>query len=101
MHLLKRRARDGATNCTPSFNALTGERTLVPLSTHPEQRAFSAPSPYSRKPGPFGENVSICAKGVSRGIHNIAFLLSPDDFRADDLLFFFPRASSLGFLQAT
>src|SRR6267142_370469 len=113
MHLIKRRAnphptfdgayaRDGATNCTPSFNALTrGERTLVPLSTHPEQRAFSAPSPYSRKPGPFGENVSICAKGVSRGIHNIAFLLSPDDFRADDLLFFFPRASSLGFLQAT
>ena len=48
---------------------------------------LSAPSPYSRKPGPFGANVSICAKGVSRGVHNIAFLVSPDDFRAYDLFF--------------
>ena len=46
-----------------------------------EKRAYSntkflsALSPYSRKPGLFGPNVSICAKGVSRGVHNIAFLL--------------------------
>lgn len=33
------------------------------LSTH---------SPYSRKPSPFGANTSIQAKGVSRGVHNIA-----------------------------
>jgi hypothetical protein len=31
--------------------------------------------------------VSICAKRVSRGAHNIAFLLSPDRFRAFDLFF--------------
>jgi hypothetical protein len=33
--------------------------------------------------------VSICAKGVSTGVHNIAFSLSPDRFRAFDLFFFF------------
>jgi hypothetical protein len=32
--------------------------------------------------------MSVWAKGVSRGVHNIAFLLSPDRFRAFDLLFF-------------
>jgi hypothetical protein len=37
--------------------------------------------------------VSICAKGVSRGVHNIAFLLSPDDFRAIDLVFFTMKCS--------
>ena len=47
----------------------------------------SYPPPYSRKPSPFGPNVSICAKGVSRGVHNIAFLLSPDLFRVFDLCF--------------
>jgi len=47
--------------------------------------------PYSRKPSPFGANMSICAKRVSRGVHNIAFSLSPDRFRAFDLFF-------LGFL---
>jgi len=44
--------------------------------------------PYSRKPSPFGANMSICAKRVSRGVHNIAFSLSPDRFRAFDLFFF-------------
>lgn len=48
---------------------------------------LSVLSPYSRKPGLFGPNVSICAKGVSRGVHNIAFSLSPDNFRAIDLFF--------------
>jgi len=32
--------------------------------------------------------MSIRAKGVSRGVHNIAFLLSPDHFHAFDLVFF-------------
>lgn len=32
--------------------------------------------------------MSICAKGVSTGVHNIAFSLSPDRFRAFDLVFF-------------
>src|ERR1700755_1255501 len=50
-------------------------------------RFLSTLSPYSRKPSPFGPNMSVCAKGVSRGVHNIAFLLSPDHFRAFDLFF--------------
>lgn len=50
------------------------------------QVPFGPPS-YSRKPSPFGPNMSICAKGVSRGVHNIAFSLSPDRFRAFDLFF--------------
>ncbi len=32
--------------------------------------------------------MSVCAKGVSRGVHNIAFSVSPDRFRAFDLFFF-------------
>ena len=57
---------------------------------HPDTRQapVSVLSPYSRKPGLFGPNVSIFAKGVSRGVHNIAFLLSPDRFCAFDLYFF-------------
>lgn len=51
-------------------------------------RFLSTLSPYSRKPSPFGPNMSVCAKGVSRGVHNIAFSLSPDRFRAFDLFFF-------------
>ena len=51
------------------------------------QVPFGPPS-YSRKPSPFGPNMSICAKGVSRGVHNIAFSLSPDRFRAFDLFLF-------------
>ena len=47
-----------------------------------------SPLPYSRKPGLFGPHVSIFAKGVSRGVHNIAFLLSPDRFCTFDLYFF-------------
>jgi hypothetical protein len=50
-------------------------------------RSLSALPPYSRKPLPYGPKVSICAKGVSRGVHNIAFSLSPDLFRAFDLFF--------------
>lgn len=52
------------------------------------QAPVSVLSPYSRKPGLFGPNVSIFAKGVSKGVHNIAFLLSPDRFRVFDLKFF-------------
>lgn len=82
------------------------ETHVPPLSTHSEQKAYSdtlqgplseqdkwpfkflsALSPYSRKPGLFGPDVSICAKGVSRGVHNIAFLLSPDDFHCNWLGF--------------
>src|SRR6266436_4971026 len=55
-------------------------------------RFLSTLSPYSRKPSLFGPKMSICAKGVSRGVHNIAFLLSPDRFRAFDLFFFFSLA---------
>src|SRR6266478_1309772 len=36
-------------------------------------RFLSTLSPYSRKPSLFGPKMSICAKGVSRGVHNIAF----------------------------
>ena len=50
--------------------------------------SLSTLSPYSRKPSPFGPKMSICAKGVSRGVHNIAFLLSPDRFRAFTFVFF-------------
>jgi len=52
-------------------------------------RFLSTLSPYSRKPSLFGPNMSICAKGVSRGVHNIAFLLSPDCFCTFDLCFVF------------
>ena len=52
-------------------------------------RFLSTLSPYSRKPGPFGPNMSVCAKGVSRGVHNIAFSVSPDRFRAFDFVLFF------------
>jgi hypothetical protein len=54
------------------------------------QVPVSVLSPYSRKPGLFGANVSIFAKGVSKGVHNIAFSLWPDHFRAFDLKFFTP-----------
>jgi len=54
----------------------------------PFKLPLSVLSPYSRKPGLFGPNVSIFAKGVSKGVHNIAFLLSPDCFRPFDLYFF-------------
>jgi hypothetical protein len=93
--LLKRRA-----NTHPPFQhiqsrGLTWAPYKVLLRNSVQQATLleflSAPSPYSRKPGLFGPNVSICAKGVSRGVHNIAFLLSPDDFRANDLFFFCPR----------
>lgn len=57
--------------------------------------SLSTLSPYSRKPSLFGPNMSICAKGVSRGVHNIAFLLSPDRFRAFDLFLFFCMANKL------
>jgi hypothetical protein len=43
-------------------------------------QSLSAPPPYSRKPGPYGPTMSVCAKVMSRGVHNIAFSLSPDDF---------------------
>lgn len=43
-------------------------------------QSLSALPPYSRKPGPYGPTMSICAKVMSRGVHNIAFSLSPDDF---------------------
>src|SRR5580693_9293969 len=76
MHLIKRRA-----NPHPPFNTAR-ERAY-------SGNFLSAPSPYSRKPGPFGANVSICAKGVSTGVHNIAFSLSPDCFCENDLLFCF------------
>src|ERR1700733_10004476 len=52
-------------------------------------RFLSTLPPYSRKPSPFGPNMSVCAKGVSRGVHNIAFSVSPDRFRAFDSFFFF------------
>lgn len=32
--------------------------------------------------------MSICTKGVSRGVHNITFLLSSDHFHMFDLFFF-------------
>jgi hypothetical protein len=45
--------------------------------------------------------MSVCAKGVGRGVHNIAFSLSPDRFRAFDLLFFWPHPRpGLGILKA-
>ena len=47
-----------------------------------------SPLPYSRKPGLVGPDVSIFPKGVSRGVHNIAFLLSPDHFCVFDFVFF-------------
>jgi hypothetical protein len=48
-------------------------------------QSLSVLPPYSRKPGPYGPTMSICAKVMSRGVHNIAFSLSPDDFWAFDL----------------
>jgi hypothetical protein len=55
--------------------------TTRPQESDPIVSGIS-PLPYSRKPGLFGPNVSIFAKGVSKGVHNIAFLLLPDRFRA-------------------
>lgn len=51
-------------------------------------QSLSALPPYSRKPGPYGPTMSICAKVMSRGVHNIAFSLSPDGFWAFDSVFF-------------
>lgn len=48
-------------------------------------QSLSALPPYSRKPGPYGPTMSVCAKVMSRGVHNIAFSLSPDDSWALDL----------------
>jgi hypothetical protein len=75
-HPLKRHHRRGP----------TPEHPTRPQKSDPIVSSIS-PLPYSRKPGLFGPNVSIFAKGVSRGVHNIAFLLSPDRFRAFDLYF--------------
>jgi hypothetical protein len=47
--------------------------------------------------------MSICAKGVGKGVHNIAFSLSRDRFRAFDLFFFAlpqPRMGAMTFLDA-
>jgi hypothetical protein len=51
----------------------------------PGVRSLSALPPYSRKPGLYGPTMSVCAKAMSRGVHNIAFSLSPDGFWASDL----------------
>jgi hypothetical protein len=48
-------------------------------------QSLSALPPYSRKPGPYGPTMSVCAKVMSRGVHNIAFSLSPDGFWAFNL----------------
>jgi len=48
-------------------------------------QSLSALPPYSRKPGPYGPTMSVCAKVMSRGVHNIAFSLSPDGFLVSDL----------------
>jgi len=48
-------------------------------------QSLSALPPYSRKPGPYGPTMSVCAKVMSRGVHNIAFSLSPDGFWVSDL----------------
>ena len=64
----------------------TNEGEDLHLETH--WAPVSVLSPYSRKPGLFGPNVSVFAKGVSKGVHNIAFSLWPDRFRAFDLYFF-------------
>jgi hypothetical protein len=56
--------------------------------------SLSTLSPYSRKPSPFGPKMSIFAKGVSRGVHNIAFLLSPDRFCAFTLFFLLHTSSN-------
>jgi hypothetical protein len=53
---------------------------------------LSTLSPYNRKTSLFGPDMFICAKGVSTGVHNIAFLLLPDRFRAFDLVFFCQNA---------
>ena len=75
------------TSLKPPFNphyikASPEERTYT--HTPLQGLRYQSSPPYSRKPGLFGPNVSVSAKGVSRGIHNIAFLLSPDCFRAFD-----------------
>jgi hypothetical protein len=44
-----------------------------------------SPFPHKCKPKLHGHIVSIWAKGVSRGVHNIAFSVSPDLFRIFDL----------------
>jgi hypothetical protein len=49
--------------------------------------------------------MSVCAKGVSRGVHNIAFSVSPDRFRAFDFVLFFSsfalEGANLFWLQTT
>lgn len=83
--------RDKQTQVAPS--TLEKRAYSTPYKDRPPNRQaslqvpFSPPS-YSRKPSPFGPKMSICAKGVSTGVHNIAFLLLPDHFRAFDLFFF-------------
>ena len=48
-------------------------------------QSLSALPPYSRKPGLYGPTMSVCAKAMSIGVHNIAFSLSPDGFWVSDL----------------
>lgn len=76
------------------LSTLNGRENLLETLQGPPPESASVPfrslstlPPYSRKPSPFGPRMSICAKGVSRGVHNIAFSLSPDRFRAFDLFF--------------
>src|SRR5712675_2066374 len=70
--LLERRANLIRSNplSTPSSphqrKGPTGNPTRSPFEF------LSTLSPYSRNPSPFGANTSIHAKGVSRGVHNIA-----------------------------
>src|SRR6266478_4300157 len=59
-------------------------------------RFLSTLSPYSRKPSLFGPKMSICAKGVSRGVPNFAFLLWVDRFCAFGLFFFFAHILKSG-----
>ena len=40
-------------------------------------RVLSFTHPYIGKTGPYGPPMSVCAKVMSKGVHNIAFSVTP------------------------
>ena len=41
-------------------------------------RVSSSHSPYMEKAGPYGPTMSVCPNVMSKGVHNIAFSVTPD-----------------------
>ena len=58
-----------------------GPRYLIRFCTIPSRTSGHLCALYRWKPGLCGPMVSVCALGVSRGVHYITFSVLPDRFR--------------------